>query len=294
MRSGTNAGALPAVHVDDDALHLVDLALNEDRGTGDVTTIWTVTARARAEARIVAKASGVIAGLEIARAVFVRVDPRVELEAKVHDGDRVSLGDVVCTLHGPARAVLTGERTALNFLQRLSGVATLTRAYVDEVAGTNARILDTRKTTPGWRTLEKAAVRAGGGANHRYGLHDMVLLKENHIAMAGGIAAALEMVASQNRTRVPVEIEVRNLDELEQAIHAGAERVMLDNMTLDEMRAAVERARAGKRPPRLEASGNMTLDRVRAVAETGVDDISVGALTHSAVALDLSMQVHAL
>src|SRR5690606_30587081 len=150
------------------------------------------------------------------------------------------------------------------------------------------------KTTPGWRTLEKAAVRAGGGANHRYGLHDMVLLKENHIAMAGGIAAALEMVASQNRGRIPVEIEVRNLDELEQAIHAGAERVMLDNMTLDEMSGAVERARAAKRPPRLEASGNMTLDRVRAVAETGVDDISVGALTHSAVALDLSMQVHAL
>jgi len=294
VRSETNAGALPAVHVDDDALHLVDLALNEDRGTGDVTTNWTVTARARAEARIVAKESGAIAGLEIARAVFVRVDPRVELEAKVHDGDRVSLGDVVCTLHGPARAVLTGERTALNFLQRLSGIATLTRAYVDEVAGTNARILDTRKTTPGWRTLEKAAVRAGGGANHRYGLHDMVLLKENHIAMAGGIAAALEMVASQNRGRIPVEIEVRNLDELEQAIHAGAERVMLDNMTLDEMSGAVERARAAKRPPRLEASGNMTLDRVRAVAETGVDDISVGALTHSAVALDLSMQVHAL
>jgi len=279
--------------VDDDTLHLVDLALNEDRGTGDVTTSWTVAAHARAEARIVAKASGVIAGLEIARAVFARVDPRVELEAKAHDGDRVSPGDVVCTLHGPARAVLTGERTALNFLQRLSGIATLTRAYVDEVAGTDARILDTRKTTPGWRTLEKAAVRAGGGANHRHGLHDMVLLKENHIAMAGGIAAALELVATQNSAGVPVEIEVRNLDELEQAIDAGAERVMLDNMTLDEMRAAVERAHNAKRPPRLEASGNMTLERVRAVAETGVDDISVGALTHSAVALDLSMQVHA-
>ncbi|HEU5208767.1 MAG TPA: carboxylating nicotinate-nucleotide diphosphorylase [Longimicrobiales bacterium] len=294
MRSEAEAGAVPHVHVDDDALHLIDLALNEDRGTGDVTTKWTVTARARAEARIVAKARGVIAGLEVARAVFVRIDPRAELAPAVRDGDRVALGDVVCTIEGPARAVLTGERVALNFLQRLSGIATMTRAYVDEVQGTGARILDTRKTTPGWRTLEKAAVRAGGGANHRAGLYDMVLLKENHIAMAGGIAAALDMVADQNRKGVPVEIEVRNLDELEQAFHAGAERVLLDNMTLDEMRAAVQRARRAKRPPRLEASGNMTLDRVRSVAETGVDDISVGALTHSAVALDLSMQVHAL
>jgi nicotinate-nucleotide pyrophosphorylase (carboxylating) len=285
---------MPHVPVDEDALHLIDLALIEDRGTGDVTTNWTIPARARAEARIVAKATGIIAGLEVARAVFSRIDPRVEVEAVVRDGARVALGDIVCTLHGPARAVLTGERVALNFLQRLSGVATMTRAYVDEVQGTGARILDTRKTTPGWRTLEKAAVRTGGGANHRTGLFDMVLLKENHIAMAGGIAAALARVAEQNREGIPVEIEVRNLDELEQAIHAGAEHVLLDNMTLDEMRSAVERARRAKRPVRLEASGNMTLDRVRAVAETGVHDISVGALTHSAVALDLSMQVHAL
>lgn len=294
MKSEADAAAVPPVHVDDDALHLIELALREDRGTGDLTTKWTVSARARAAARIVAKTNGVIAGLEIARAVFVRVDPGVEFETNVSDGAHVQLGDVVCTLQGPARAILTGERVALNFLQRLSGIATITRAYVDEVAGTKARILDTRKTTPGWRTLEKAAVRAGGGGNHRAGLYDMVLLKENHIAMAGGIAAALAMVAEQNRKGVPVEIEVRNLDELEQAIHAGAERVLLDNMTLDEMRAAVQRAQRAKHPPRLEASGNMSLERVRAVAETGVDDISVGALTHSALALDLSMQVHSL
>ena len=161
MKSEADAAAVPPVHVDDDALHLIELALREDRGTGDLTTKWTVSARARAAARIVAKTNGVIAGLEIARAVFVRVDPGVEFETNVSDGAHVQLGDVVCTLQGPARAILTGERVALNFLQRLSGIATITRAYVDEVAGTKARILDTRKTTPGWRTLEKAAVRAG-------------------------------------------------------------------------------------------------------------------------------------
>lgn len=290
----TSAAHPDAVHVDDDALHLIDLALREDQGTGDLTTRWTVTARARAEARIVAKATGVLAGIAIARAVFLRTDPRIEFAAHMQDGDTVTLGDVVCHLHGPARAVLTGERVALNFLQRLSGVATLTRQYVDAVRGTGARILDTRKTTPGWRSLEKQAVRAAGGANHRAGLYDMVLLKENHIAMAGGIARALALVKEQNRAGVAVEIEVRNLDELDQAIHAGAERILLDNMTLDEMRAAVDHARRAPRPPRLEASGNMTIERVRAVAETGVQDISVGALTHSAVALDLSLQVSAL
>lgn len=294
-RHAEPVGNLPrSVTVDDDALHLIDLALREDQGAGDWSTRWTVTARARAEARIVAKAAGVLAGAEIARAVFLRLDPRIELEARLHDGDDVALGDVVCTLAGPARAVLTGERVALNFLQRLSGVATITRRFVDEVSGTGARILDTRKTTPGWRSLEKGAVRAGGGANHRAGLYDMVLLKENHIAIAGGIARALARVAEENRTGLPVEVEVRNLDELEQAIHAGAQRILLDNMTVDEMRAAVTHARRAPHTPRLEASGNMTLERVRAVAETGVDDISVGALTHSAVALDLSLQVTAL
>ncbi len=293
-RPDATGAHIAGVALDDEALHLIDLALREDQGSGDWSTRWTVTARARAEARIVAKTTGVIAGVDIARAVFLRLDPRIDLETRVHDGGTVELGDVVCTLRGPARTVLTGERVALNFLQRLSGIATLTRSFVDAVRGTDASILDTRKTTPGWRALEKAAVRAGGGVNHRTGLYDMVLLKENHIAIAGGIARALALVAEQNRARLPVEVEVRNLDELEQAIHAGARRVLLDNMTIDEMRAAVMHARRASHPPRLEASGNMTLERVRAVAETGIDDISVGALTHSAVALDLSLQVSAL
>lgn len=288
------APATAGVAVDDEALHLIDLALREDRGPGDWTTQWTVPARVHAEARIVARATGVIAGVDIAAAVFRRLDPRVEIDTHAHDGADVHLGDVVCTIRGPGRPVLTGERVALNFLQRLSGIATLTRSFVRAVEGTGARILDTRKTTPGWRSLEKSAVRAGGGANHRAGLYDMVLLKENHIAMAGGIAQAIALVAEHNHDALPVEVEVRNVDELEQAIHAGAHRILLDNMTVDEMRAAVARAHRAPAPPRLEASGNMTLERVRAVAETGVDDISVGALTHSAVGLDLSLQVIAL
>ena len=280
-----------AVPVDEAALHLIDLALAEDRGAGDWTTRWTVPARAEADARIVAKASGVVAGTAIAEAVFLRLEPAVSVHIVAADGSAVDAGGVVCDIRGPARAILTGERVALNFLQRLSGIATLTRRFVDAVAGTGVRILDTRKTTPGWRTLEKAAVRAGGGANHRVGLYDMVLLKENHIAVAGGIAEAVRRVREHNRARLQIEVEVRDLDELAQAIDAGVERVLLDNMALETMRQAADRARLASVPPRLEASGNMTLDRVRAVAETGIDDISVGALTHSAVALDLSLVV---
>ena len=224
------------------------------------------------------------------------LDPDAELEALRRDGDAVEPGDVVLRIRGEARAILTGERTALNFLQRLSGVATLTRRYVDAVAGTGARILDTRKTTPGWRRLEKAAVRAGGGDNHRAGLYDMVLIKENHIAAAGGITAAVQRVRERNSEGLAVEVEVTSPPELEEAVRAGVDRVLLDNMGLDELRAAValaERtaAAAGRPRPELEASGNMTLERVRAVAETGVDFISVGALTHSATALDLSLLI---
>jgi len=196
---------------------------------------------------------------------------------------------------GRARPILTGERTALNFLQRLSGVATMTRRFVDAVAGTGATILDTRKTTPSFRLLEKAAVRAGGGGNHRIGLYDMVLIKDNHIAAAGGITAAVRRVREHDRAGLPIEVEVTNLAELDEAIDAGVDRILLDNMDLETMRAAVERVRerAGEGRPRplLEASGNITIDRVRAVAETGVDLISVGALTHSAPALDLSLRI---
>ena len=284
----------PHIAIDDAALHLIDLALTEDRGAGDWTTRWTVPAQAHAEARIVAKAAGVIAGIDIAEAVFLRLDPGVTFDVRIGDGGVVQPSDVICVVRGTARAVLTGERIALNFLQRLSGIATLTRRFVHAVDDTAARILDTRKTTPGWRVLEKAAVRAGGGANHRAGLYDMVLLKENHIAVAGGITAAVARVRDHNRQRLPVEVEVRSLDELEEALAAGVERILLDNMSLNDMRAAVRRAGRAAPRPRLEASGNMTLERVRAVAETGVDDISVGALTHSAVALDHSLQVTSL
>ena len=280
-----------ALRIDDEAIHLIDLAIAEDRGAGDWTTRWTVPARMRVQARIIAKAEGVIAGLAIAQSVFLRLDPRVDFDTAIDDGARVHPGDLVCTIRGPGRAVLTGERVALNFLQRLSGVATLTRKFVDAIEGTGARILDTRKTTPGWRLLEKAAVRAGGGTNHRAGLYDMVMLKENHIAIAGGIAEAVARVRDQNRAGLPIEVEVRDLAELEQALGAGVERILLDNMSLDMMRAAVKRTRRKADRPLLEASGNMSLERVRAVAETGVDLISVGALTHSAPALDLSLQV---
>ncbi|MGH7459774.1 MAG: carboxylating nicotinate-nucleotide diphosphorylase [Longimicrobiales bacterium] len=279
------------IRIDDAALRLIDLALSEDRGSGDWTTRWIVPARARACATIAAKDTGVIAGLALASAVFLRLDPRVEFEAAGSDGDRVQPGQIVATIRGPARAVLTGERTALNFLQRLSGIATITRRYVDAVADTRTRILDTRKTTPAWRALEKAAVRAGGGDNHRAGLFDMILIKENHIAVAGGVEEALRRVHDANTRHLRVEVEIHDLGDLRAAIAARVDRVLLDNMSTDKIREAVQLVR--KRAPgiEIEASGNMTLERVRAVAEAGVDFISVGALTHSAAALDLSMRV---
>lgn len=271
---------------------LVARALEEDIGEGDWTTLWTVDADDVARARIIAKAPGVIAGLQMAAAVFLHIDRRVRFDPHVADGDAVSPGDIAASLAGPARAILSGERTALNFLQRLSGIATLTRRFVDAAAGTGVRILDTRKTTPGWRTLEKAAVRAGGGQNHRFGLHDMVLIKENHVAAAGGLRAAVERVREANDRGLSVELEVRDLTELDEALATGVDRILLDNMTLDTMRQAVTRAHElGPARPQIEASGNVNLDTIRAVAETGVDAISVGALTHSAPALDLSLRL---
>ena len=279
----------PAFAINEDELRLIDLALEEDRGSGDWTTLWTVPARTRANARIIAKADGVISGLAMVSAVFSRLDPSVEVMTGCVDGTRVAVGDTVCTIKGPARAILTGERTALNFLQRLSGIATMTRQFVDAIEGTGAAILDTRKTTPAWRQLEKNAVAAGGGQNHRFGLFDMVLLKENHIEIAGGIKEAVERVRDANDRDLQVEVEVRNKDELKQALEAGCDRVLLDNMDIQAIREAVRIVRKNSKKVEIEASGNMTLDRVRAVAETGVDFISVGALTHSVHALDLSL-----
>lgn len=272
---------------------VVDAAIVEDVGDGDISTAWTVRPNARARAVVVAREGGVIAGLAVAGRVFHRVDARIQVTPRKADGARVEAEDVLAEVAGPARGILTAERTALNFLQRMSGIATLAAAYVAAVAGTGVRILDTRKTSPGLRILDKYAVSAGGGTNHRSGLHDMVLLKENHIEAADGIGPAVAAVKSamaRDRKRVMIEVEVKTLRELEDALAAGVDRVMLDNMDPATIRHAVARVRAaGPGSPQLEASGNVTLETVRAVAETGVDLISVGALTHSAHAMDMSL-----
>jgi nicotinate-nucleotide pyrophosphorylase (carboxylating) len=271
---------------------LIRAALAEDVGAGDWTTLWTVPEGRAVAARIVAKADGVLAGVPIAEAVFAAVDPSLELIRQQDDATPVTRGVEVLTLRGSARSILTGERVALNFLQRLSGVATLTRRYVDAVAGTGAVILDTRKTTPGMRALEKDAVRAGGGSNHRFGLHDMVLVKENHIVAAGGITAAVGAVRQQNRLGLRVEVETTRPAEIEEALAAGVDRILFDNMTVAELRAAVEQVRRSSAPEtETEASGGVELRTVAGIAATGVDFISVGALTHSASALDLSLLV---
>jgi nicotinate-nucleotide pyrophosphorylase (carboxylating) len=271
---------------------LVRLGLAEDVGSGDATTSATVAPAATGSAVIVAKEDLVIAGLSAAEAVFKACDPALDVAAHGPDGRRVLAGDVVLRVAGRLAPILTGERTALNFLGRLSGVATLTRRFVDAVHGTGARILDTRKTTPGWRALEKDAVRAGGGTNHRMGLYDFVLVKDNHVAAAGGVSAAVARVRESAARGLPLEVEVTTLEELEEALSLGVQRVLLDNMSLETMAEAVVRTHArGPDRPELEASGNVTLENVRRVAETGVDFISVGALTHSARAVDLSMRV---
>lgn len=281
--------------VDRDVLDtLVRLALAEDVGAGDWTTLWTVAEDRSARAVVVAKEDLTVAGSAAAVAVFKAVDPHLEVDVEVADGHRAAAGAVVLRVAGSARAILTAERTALNFLGPLCGVATQTRRFVEAVRGTGARIVDTRKTRPGWRVLEKAAVAAGGGTNHRMGLHDMVLVKENHIEAAGGLEAAVERVRAANGAGLPVEVEVRTLEELERALGLGLDRILLDNMDVPTLREAVARAaRTGEGRPRLEASGNVTLDTVRTIAETGVDLISVGALTHSAPTADLSLRVEA-
>ncbi len=277
---------------DESLERLITLALEEDVGPGDWTTVWTVPRNREGRATIVAKEALVVAGTGPAVEAFRRVDPQVELSVLAPDGSDATEGTEVMTAEGPLRSILTAERVALNFLGRLSGIATMTRRFVKAVSGTGAQILDTRKTTPGWRMLEKAAVAAGGGRNHRVGLFDMVLVKENHIAAAGGIREAVDGVRRANRDGLPVEVEVTNLEELEEVIMLGIKRILLDNMRLETMRAAVKRARAlGRNRPLLEASGNMTLGRVKAVAETGVDFISIGAITHSAPCADLSLRV---
>ena len=267
---------------------IIRRALAEDIGPGDVTSAWTLPEDLQLRGEIKAKAPGIVAGLEVARMVFAAVDRRVCFQRLVADGSTVSRGAVLATVEGPARSILSAERVALNFLQRMSGIATLTQRYVAAVRGTKAVILDTRKTAPGLRVLDKMAVRLGGGQNHRFGLYDMVLIKDNHIAAAGSITAAVQRVRARNRDGLHIEVEVKNLDELHEALELGVERILLDNMDPDQMRQAVTLS-AGR--AKLEASGNIRLDNIAAVAGTGVDYISIGALTHSAPALDISLDV---
>ncbi|HEX8743107.1 MAG TPA: carboxylating nicotinate-nucleotide diphosphorylase [Thermoleophilaceae bacterium] len=269
---------------------LIDRALAEDVGSGDLTTEALVPPGARARAVVHQKAPGAIAGLDAAESVFRRVDPELRWHAHAPEGEWRD-GGLVAEVAGSTASILRGERVALNFLGRLSGVATLTARYVAAVEGTGARILDTRKTTPGLRALEKRAVAAGGGVNHRFGLFDAILAKENHVAAAGGVAEAVRLALAAAPPGTLVELECETLDEVREAIGAGAPRILLDNMTLEEMREAVAIS-AGR--AELEASGNVTLETVRAIAETGVDFISVGALTHSAPVLDLSLIIEPL
>ena len=278
---------------------IVARALREDVGDGDVTTAWTLAPDVQARARFEARQPGILSGLFPASLTFREVDPGLEFRVLLTDGDRLEPGQPIAEVRGAAPSVLTAERTALNFLRHLSGIASMTRQYVDAVRNTGARIMDTRKTTPGLRELEKRAVLHGGGDNHRHGLFDMVLIKDNHIAAAGGIAAAVRRCRS-NMARsgrwYDIEVETGSLDQVEEAARSGADWIMLDNMSSEEMRTAVGRIRALTATDGaivVEASGAITLERLEEIAETGVDVISVGALTHSAPALDISLNVMA-
>jgi nicotinate-nucleotide pyrophosphorylase (carboxylating) len=267
---------------------VIDQALAEDVGAGDVTTDAIVSAQLRGSAAVVVREPGVICGLEQVLAVLRRLDPQATMQTLLADGCEITtVPATTACVHASMRALLTGERTALNLLQRMSGIATATHRYVAAVAGTGVQLLDTRKTAPGLRALDKAAVACGGGTNHRAGLHDAVLIKDNHLAVAGSVAAAVQRVRTQH-PGAAVEVEVDTLDQLQQALAAGSDVILLDNMSLDLLRQAV-RITAGR--SRLEASGGITIDTIREVAETGVDAISVGALTHSVQALDIALEV---
>lgn len=261
-------------------------ALAEDIGQGDVTTNAIIPARAEMKGRIVAKQDGIVAGLDVARAVYEMVDPKVTFTACVEEGARVENRALLAQVTGPARALLTGERTALNFLGRMSGIATMTRKYMDALAGTKAVVLDTRKTVPGLRDLDKLAVKRGGGQNHRHALYDMVLIKDNHIDFAGSITRAVEL-ARASAGDLQIEVETRSLADVSEALSLGVDWIMLDNMSNETMRDAVKLV---KGRAKLEASGNITFDNLRSVAETGVDYISVGALTHSVIVFDVSFK----
>ncbi len=269
---------------------LIKRALAEDIGRGDITTCAIIGREETGRARAIAKSPLVVAGLNVFAEVFLCLDPAMEISCFVAEGKRVNPGEILLTLKGNLRSILTAERVALNLLQRLCGIATLTRAYVDAVAGTGVKILDTRKTTPGLRSLEKYAVHMGGGCNHRFGLDDGILIKDNHLWAAGSVAAAIERARQAAHHLLKIEVEVKNLAELKEALAAGADVIMLDNMSLDQIKEAVGFT-AGRVP--LEVSGNVTLADVRKIAATGVNFISAGALTHSAPAADISLLLDA-
>lgn len=282
-------------------LTLIQLALEEDlsagldlgitNGTiidGDITSNATIPTDNPFRAYMRAKANGVVAGMPIVAVVFQSIDPTITIRTSLKDGGTVEKGQILTEIHGNGRSLLAGERTALNFLCRMSGIATLTRRFVEAVRGTKAVILDTRKTAPGWRSLDKYAVRMGGGQNHRTGLYDMLLIKDNHISGAGGITPAVMRARELYDERYKIEVEVKNLVELDEVLKLGVDRIMLDNMDLETLRNAVQMVK-GRIP--VEASGNVILTNVRQIADTGVDFISSGALTHSAPALDISMKI---
>jgi nicotinate-nucleotide pyrophosphorylase (carboxylating) len=271
-----------------DCLDTIRRALAEDIGTGDVTTLYTVDPDVRAEADFIAKEPGIVAGLEIVRQTFLQLDPGIEFKVQLDDGESAEAGDTIATASGNARALLTGERVALNFLQRLCGIATMTSQFVALAAGSKARIVDTRKTTPGLRALEKYAVRVGGGRNHRFGLYDAILIKDNHILAAGSIASAVDRALAQASHTLSITVECDRVDQVHEAVDAGADIVLLDNMSPEEMSEAIELVEGHAMT---EASGGVNLSTVAAIAQTGVDLISVGALTHSAPSLDISMDI---
>jgi len=276
----------------EDALQMIRLALHEDVRTGDITSIWTIPQDQKQKARLIAKESGVIAGLPIIDLVFQELkETSLQVKMLLKDGDWVEKGTIIAELEGKTQSLLTAERCILNFIQQLSGVATSTRACVKALEKGRTQVLDTRKTIPGFRTLQKYAVRAGGGKNHRMGLFDMVLIKDNHITASGGVLEALAVVKKQNIHGVKIEVEVESLDDLRLLLHQGVDVIMLDNMDTATMTEAVKIVQESKDQVKLEASGNMSLERLKELATIGLDYISVGALTHSVKALDISMRL---
>jgi nicotinate-nucleotide pyrophosphorylase (carboxylating) len=277
--------------IDKNISRVISSALKEDIKNGDITTKATISKSKKAVGKFLVKAEGIIAGLEIAKAVFKQVDPKVKFEIKIKDGSKVKYGDVAAIVSGKAQSLLTAERTALNFLQRMSGIATSANVYAEKVKHTKAKVIDTRKTVPGLRALDKLAVKLGGSANHRIGLYDMFLIKDNHIEVAGSITKAVEACVKYNkkhRTKFKIEVETKNLKEVEEALQTKADIIMLDNFEIDDIKKAVKLINGRCKA---EASGGVNLETVKQIAETGVDFISVGALTHSIKALDISLEI---